>query len=95
MNAFFPINHDCSTIDPKLRRGWPRFVPWHFVERWRVQIEEDYGRTLEQLATSDGLSPVELWLAAHGREPSETGAVTEHVAARWLIAELRGRDANR
>jgi hypothetical protein len=73
-----------------VRRGWPHRVPFKLVERWRAAIEENHGRTLEQLATSGGLTPVELWLAAHDRDSSDLAAVTEHIAARWLIAELRG-----
>jgi hypothetical protein len=90
VNGYFPILLDCSTVPAAVRRGWPSRVPWSFVERWRKQIEENHGRTLEQLAISNGLTPVELWLAAHDRGPSEHDAVTEHIAARWLIAELRG-----
>lgn len=92
MNSHFPISHDCTTVPPAVRRTWPSRVPWKFVERWREQIEMNYGRTLEQLARSNGLTPRELWLAAHNRGPDEL-AVTDHVAGRWLIAELHGFDS--
>lgn len=92
MNSHFPISHDCTTVPKEVSRTWPSRVPWAFVEKWREQIEENYGRTLEQLARSNGLTPRELWLAAHDRGPDEL-AVTDHVAGRWLIAELRGFDS--
>lgn len=90
MNSVFPILLDCSAVPASVKRSWPRYVPWAFVERWRVQIEESHGRTLEQLARTGGLTPVELWLAAHDRDLREHAATTEHIAARWLIAELEG-----
>lgn len=90
MNGAFPILHDCSTVPASMKRDWPKWVPWAFVERWRAQIEANHKRTLEQLARSGGLTPVELWLAAHDRGPGDYAMTTEHIAARWLIAELAG-----
>ena len=88
MNGAFPVSHDFSTVPARLRMSWPRSVPWEMVEQWREQIEASHHRTLEQLAHSGGLTPVELWLASRGHGPSEQMLVTEHVAVRWLIAEL-------
>lgn len=83
----FPISHDYSTVPVSVKITWPSRVPWAFVERWRAAIEDNHNRTLEQLACSNGLTPRELWLAAHNRGPDEL-AVTDHVAGRWLVAEL-------
>lgn len=92
MNGAFPILHDCSTVPEATKRTWPKWVPWEFVEKWRAPIEANHNRTLELLARSGGLTPRELWLAAHNRGLDEL-AVTDHVAGRWLIAELRGFDS--
>lgn len=50
----------------KLDRHAPAWLPWSTVEGWRSQIEQNHDQTPERLHER-GLSPAELWCAAHGR----------------------------
>jgi hypothetical protein len=84
----FPVLHMRGVATSEEMQHWPRSVPLTLVEPWRKAIEANHRRTLEQLAKSGGLTPQELWLAAHGKTPDDADEVTVHVAARWLIAEL-------
>jgi hypothetical protein len=84
----FPVLHIHGVTTREEMRQWPRTVPLTLVEPWRAKIEENHHRTLEQLARSGGLTPQELWLAAHGKALTDADEVTVHIAARWLVAEL-------
>jgi hypothetical protein len=44
----------------------PRVIPWETVEQWRATAERNHAQTLERLDERGGLSPAELWCAAHG-----------------------------
>lgn len=45
----------------------PRAIPWEKAEEFRAQAEKNHDQTLERLAQRGGLSPVEIWYAAHGK----------------------------
>lgn len=64
----------------------PRSVPWKFVERFRRQAEENHDQTLERLAERGGLSPEEMWYAAHGQRLRVR--VDAEVAAQWLVKAI-------
>lgn len=85
---FFPVLLEDCAVPLAQTRTWPRSVPWAFVEPWRQRIEKNHNRTLEHLARSGGLTPVELWLAVNDLEPDRFLDISEGAAARWLIAEL-------
>lgn len=42
-------------------------LPWRVVERWRARIELNHGQTMERIAERGGLTPWQLWCAAHDR----------------------------
>ena len=85
---FFPVLLEACAVPLAQTRTWPRSVPWAFVAPWRARIEKNHNRTLEQLARSGGLTPVEMWLGAHDLDPDHFIDIGEGAAARWLIAEL-------
>lgn len=62
----------------------PRSVPWSFVEKFRQQALVNHDQTLERLAERGGLSPEEMYLAAHGRKLFPYCAVDEQTAIDWL-----------
>lgn len=64
----------------------PRDVRWELVEPWREQAMRNHGQTLERLAERGGLSPEELYLAAHGLCIRDIGSIDEQAAIDWLIA---------
>lgn len=66
----------------------PQSVPWDFVEKFRKQAEYNHGQTLERLAERSGLSPEEMWLAAHGHKLFKI-KVDEQLAIDWLIAAAK------
>jgi hypothetical protein len=68
---------------PSERLAMPRDVPWAFAERFRAQAERNHGQTLERLAERGGLSPQEMWLAAHGRRLIMRD-IDERAAIDWL-----------
>lgn len=82
----FPI-----LLGPKQEResDYPTSVPWVRVEDCRWRAEKNHcGQTLERLAERGGLSPAELWCAAHdkplfGHSYFETEHAPEVKA--WLI----------
>lgn len=74
---------------PVLRRSnvnVPKSVPWEFVKRFRQQVEENHYQTLDRLAERGGLSPEELWCAAHGQKLRIR--VDEAVAVEWLVKAI-------
>lgn len=83
--AGFPVLYG-STLKNALK---PKSTPWTFVETFRAQAERNHGQTLEELARRGGLSPVEMWLAAHGRTLRESAIVTEETADAWLREQAR------
>ena len=62
-------------------------VPWALVEQWRSQIERNHGQTLERLHERGGLSPDELWLAAHGKRWSARPAIESRGWLRSVAAD--------
>lgn len=64
----------------------PYWLPWKFIESWRAQAERNHGQTLERLDERGGLSPAELWCAAHAKYLS---AIAEEIddtrALPWLL----------
>lgn len=62
-------------------------VPWGFVEPFRDAIERNHRQTLERLAERGGLSPVELFVAAHGITVAPADWPDERVALGWLDVE--------
>jgi hypothetical protein len=68
---------------PRERLAMPRDVPWAFAESFRAQAERNHGQTLERLAERGGLSPQEMWLAAHGRRLLMRD-IDERAAVEWL-----------
>ncbi len=61
----FPVL-DSQRCRPRDRKPVPREVPWAFAESFRKQAERNHDQTLERLAERGGLSPQEIWIAAHG-----------------------------
>ena len=64
-SAFPVINEQYGTRRSE-RVDMPTSVPWAFAETFRTQAERNHDQTLERLADRGGMSPVEMWLAAHG-----------------------------
>lgn len=69
-----------------VRRGGYRSasLPWPVVEAWRAEIERNHRKPLERLHDLGGLTPRELWLAAHGHGP--TYDVRDEDADAWLAS---------
>lgn len=78
----FPVLNQ-QNCRPSERKTMPRDVPWEFVERFREQAEENHGQTLERLAERGGLTPEEMWLAAHGHRLFRL-KLDEQSAIDWL-----------
>jgi len=70
---------------------WPRSVPWSFVEKFREQAEANHDQTLEVLHRRGGLSPDEMWIAAHGLKlfQRDVPVPSEVDCGEWLIAEMK------
>lgn len=81
----FPVL-DQQNCRPKDRKKLPRRIPWSLAETFRQQAERNHGQTLERLAERGGLSPEEMWMAAH--DVSIRSIPEEQVAIDWLNAEL-------
>lgn len=85
-------------IDHELRKHdahAPRWLPWSRVETWREQIEYNHDQTLEHLHERGGLSPAELWCAAHRRglrAITSERAIDDERALPWLYRMYRGED---
>jgi hypothetical protein len=54
------------------------------VELWRARAERNHDQTLERLDVRGGLSPRELWLAAHDLPLSALSRISELDAGEWL-----------
>lgn len=96
--AWFPVLARSASIGRVEMRAWPRRIPWSLIEPWRARAEHNHAQSLEQLAQHGGLSPVELWLAAHDLEIGRFTDITEVDAARWLtqvIGELTTSELTR
>lgn len=78
----FPVLNQQS-CRPSERKTMPRSVQWAFVEKFRIQAEENHDQTLERLAERGGLAPEELWLAAHGQSLFRK-KIDEQAAIDWL-----------
>lgn len=85
----FPVLRQSATVSRVEMRSWPMTVPLALIDRWRETIECQHGQTIERLAFRGGLTPVELWLAAHDLELGRFGDITERDAATWLAAQNR------
>lgn len=81
----FPVL-DQQNCHPRDRKTMPRDVPWEFVEKFRAQAERNHDQTLERLAERGGLSPEEMWLAAHGHGLFKV-KIDEQAAIDWLVKE--------
>lgn len=66
----------------------PASVPWAYAERFREQAQRNHGQTLERLAERGGLSPEEIWLAAHGHGLFKV-KIELQMAIDWLETDLR------
>lgn len=76
-----------SQLPREVRDRWPLSVPWSFVERFRERAEDNHDQTLERLNERGGLSPEELWRAAHD-QPLFRATIpipTEEQCGEWLI----------
>lgn len=89
----FPVLRGQSRLPREVRERWPRSVPWSFAEAFREQAMENHGQTLERLAQRGGLSPEEMWCAAHGqglfRRRQMTPMPNEEACGDWLITEMK------
>lgn len=79
-----------SRLPAAERATWPAWLPWALVEQWRAQIERNHYQTLERLNARGGLSPQELWCAAHGHDLRRWRDIGEREAGEWLIG-IAGR----
>lgn len=87
----FPVIHD-NRFDPKSLKV-PRSVPWEFVEAFRSYAESNHAQTLEVLASRGGMTPVEIFAAAHCMSVRYilSGTIDKMEAAEWLVAEVAKR----
>lgn len=83
----FPVLNQ-QNCRPRERKQMPRDVPWEFAEQFRAQAERNHGQTLERLAERGGLSPEEMWLAAHGYRLSRIRDISEQQAIDWLNGQI-------
>jgi len=77
-------------------RWAPGWLPWRVVEAWREQAEYNHSQTLERLHERGGLSPAELWCAAHGRSLRAigiSGPIDDDRALPWLYRVYRGEES--
>ena len=88
----FRVIRGQSRLPREEREGWPADLPWSMVERWREQVELNHDQTLERLHERGGLSPVELWLAAHGYgiRMADLRRINESDAGEWLAQVVVG-----
>lgn len=87
-NVFPVLNH--QNRRPSEMKAMPRSVPWTFAEQFREQAEYNHGQTLERLAERGGLSPEEMYVAAHKLKPAAYRDQTlEDTAIAWLNEELK------
>jgi len=85
----FPVLRRSAAVSTVEMRSWPSSIPWELADKWRARIERNHNTTLEDLAKRGGLTPVELWLAAHDLEIGRFADVTERAAAAWLAGPHR------
>lgn len=81
----FRVLRGQSRLPQAERDRWPESLPWSVVEQWRAQAERNHYQTLERLHERGGLSPRELWIAAHGLDADHIGDITESETGQWLI----------
>ncbi len=81
----FPVLNQQS-CKRELRKTMPVSVPWDFVEKFRVRAGLNHGQSLEVLASRGGLSPEEMWLAAHDYGLFKVN-IDEQSAIDWLYNE--------
>lgn len=86
-NRRFPVIHD-SRFELQTVKV-PRSIPWEFAETFRAQAELNHNQTLERLVSRGGLSPVEMYAAAHGLTDRDIfhGKINKRVANEWLAGE--------
>ena len=66
----------------------PTSVPWSWVEKFEGQFLRNHRQTVQGLSERGGLSPMELWMVAHGREWDYLQTpVTQEQALAWLRSE--------
>lgn len=80
----FRVLRDQSRLGRSERDAWPAELPWSIVEPWREQAERNHSQTLEHLNQRGGLTPEELWLAAHGHGLFRV-RIPEGEVGRWLM----------
>lgn len=81
----FRVLRGQSRVPRAERDAWPESLPWSLVDPWRAQAERNHYQTLERLNERGGLSPRELWIAAHRLNSDHIGDITESEAGRWLM----------
>ena len=84
----FPVLNQ-QNCHPRERKTMPASVPWTFAETFRDQAEYNHDQTLERLAERGGLSPEEMWLAAHGHRLRSV-EIDEQKAINWLYEASGG-----
>ena len=87
----FPVLNQQYGVPRGDRKQMPLSVPWEFAEQFRAQAMINHGQTLEQLAERGGLSPEEIWLAAHGHRLFVKLPDKQFVID-WLTAAIRTPD---
>ncbi len=85
MSTWWKDNGRFPVLKQSSKKLMPRSVAWALVEPWRAQIERNHSQTLDELAGRGGLSPEELWCAAHRLGLRGIGDVMEQMAIDWLI----------
>jgi len=66
----------------------PRTVPWSWLAKFSARIQCNHGQTLELLARRGGLSPTEIWLAAHDQKYTAPVPPDEAVET-WLSDAIK------
>jgi hypothetical protein len=87
----FPVLNQQSCL-PRERKAMPQSVPWAFAETFREQAKENHYQTLERLAERGGLSPEEMYCAAHGLRVGRA-QVDEQKAIDWLREAVKEFEA--
>lgn len=84
----FPVLNQQYNVPREKRLMFPASVPWAFAETFRKQAQRNHSQTLERLAERGGLSPDEMWLAAHGQRFQDRAPSTEECLV-WLQKVVR------
>lgn len=72
----------------------PPTLPWTIVEPWRNRAQLNHNQTLEQLDERGGLSPYELWCAAHDLPIFPMRAIDKRIAGEWIKSLVATQDTD-